>query len=280
MNNLRLVSSDRMLSIIIGVPVIYMFILWGGFVFYVLIGGLIISGLIEFYRMCDFKDIPCTKWWGILIAILLLCNAYFITGAKNLSWYGDFASVILTLLIIGIMVILLFKKDVKTAVLNGSITIMGVFYIGWMLVHAILLRETKPYGFQLMIGVVIATWCADIGAYISGLKFGRLRKLHIVSPNKSRAGAFGAVIAGVVGMYMAKILFNLYFIGDLKAVILGAGIGIFSVIGDLVESMIKRNLGQKDSGRFLPGHGGVLDRIDSFIFTVPFAYYYIRWLIL
>lgn len=259
---------------------IYLFVLWGGFAFYMLVGGLIISGLIEFYRMCDFKNIPSTKWWGILMAIFLLFNAYFVAGAKNLSWYGDFTSVILTLLITGIMVILLFKGDLKTAVLDGGVTIMGVFYIGWMLVHAVYLRETRPYGFQFMIGVVIATWCADIGAYFSGMKFARLRKLHIVSPNKSRAGAFGGILAGIAGMYIAKVILDLYFIEDLKAVILGAGIGILAVVGDLVESMIKRNLGQKDSGRFLPGHGGVLDRIDSFIFTIPFAYYYIRWVIL
>ncbi len=273
-------DSNRIISAVIGIPLSYLFILWGGAAFYLFVGSLIIAGLIEFYRMCESRNYYAIKWWGILTTVFLLFNAYFIMGARNLTLQMDMSGVILTVFIFGLLIIPLIKSDMKAAILKSSITMLGVFYVTWLLLHAVLLREIRPYGFQFMIGVVIVTWCADIGAYFCGLKFGVKRRLHVVSPNKSRAGAIGATLAGIISIFAVRAMFKLYFIENIHLIILGVSIGILAVVGDLVESMIKRNLGQKDSGRFLPGHGGVLDRIDSFMFTIPFAYYYIKWIAL
>jgi phosphatidate cytidylyltransferase len=273
-------SGNRILSAIIVIPAVYFFILWGGFAFYALITGIALAGLIEFYNMCSSNNLPSSKWWGGFISVLLISNSYLITAAKKINLNTDLSPLILTLLILGLMMILLLKKDLKSAVLDLAITVTGVFYVSWMINHAILLREIKPYGFQLTMSVLIAVWFSDTGAYFSGLKLGKKRKLHIASPNKSRAGAVGSVLLGILGMILSRYIFDLYFISNTETLILGGMIGILAVIGDLAESMIKRNLGQKDSGKFLPGHGGVLDRIDSILFAVPFAYYYIRLIII
>ncbi|MFH1415566.1 MAG: phosphatidate cytidylyltransferase [Elusimicrobiota bacterium] len=274
MNNHRIVSS------LLVIPFVYLLIIWGGFPFFVIITGLIVAGLIEFFRMCELRQFPAVRWWAVLSSVLLMLNAYFIIGGDTISMSGDFTSLIMTFSFAGLMLILLIRSDSKTAVVKAGITLLGIFYVAWMLFHAVLLREMKPYGFQFVAIAVIATWCSDTGAYFIGLKFGQRRRLHPVSPNKSRAGAIGSVMFGTATVFVMRSIFDLYFISDLKAVILGVSIGIFSVLGDLVESMIKRSLGHKDSGKFMPGHGGILDRIDSLIFTVPFTYYFVKWFVL
>lgn len=258
------------------IPVAYAFILWGGLAFFVFVSGLAIASLLEFYNMCSAGSAP-VRWWGVLMGLMLLLNAFFVVGGNGFSFYGtDFTPAILTVMILGLFVIQLLKKDLKYSLVNSSITLTGVFYVVWMAMHCVYLREIKPYGLHLVIVAVICTWCADAGAYFAGLKFGIYRKLHIVSPNKSRAGALGAVTASTLSMFLLKYIMKLYFINIYNALALGVLVGFFAVIGDLAESLIKRTLGHKDSGIFLPGHGGVLDRIDSLLFTVPLVYYYVK----
>jgi phosphatidate cytidylyltransferase len=252
--------------------------LWGGFAYYMFVTGVIIAGLIEFYKMCDEKEYPSVKWWGIFVSLLFLFNAYFVSGEKKLSLVSELTPVIITFLTAGILIILLLKGEIKKSVLSATVTVFGVFYVSWMLMHAILLRDYKPFGYHYTFAVLVTTWFSDICAYFIGLKFGK-PGLHTASPNKSKAGAVAAVFGGVIGMYALKQILKLYFLDIADIAILGAGIGVFSVVGDLVESMLKRDLGHKDSGFFLPGHGGVLDRVDSLIFTVPFMYYYVKWFV-
>ncbi|MFW6134916.1 MAG: phosphatidate cytidylyltransferase [Elusimicrobiota bacterium] len=268
-------NRKRIIWSLILIPVVYVFILWGGFAFFIFISGLLIGGILEFYKMCEDNKIPVVKWWGIVITMGLLINTYVITRGEMPSFSTDLASPLISLSVMGILVILLFKRDLKSSILSGGATIFGIFYISWLGIHAILLREIKPFGFEFTLSAVIATWVSDTGAFYVGKGLGK-KKLHIASPKKSRAGAVGSIIFGMIAMIILKYIFNLYFIELYYMAVLGALVGAMAVIGDLSESIIKRNLGKKDSGKFLPGHGGILDRIDSIIFTVPIVYYFFK----
>ena len=264
----------------IGIPLVYLIILWGGLAYYLVLAGIVTAAVLEFYKMCESDDLPSSKWVGTFGCLLLLFEAYLVTANRQIFSRGDFTALILTVLVAVTMFSLLLQGDIKKSVTNMAVTIVGVMYVGWMLLHAILLREIKPYGFEFMMMALVATWFADTGAYFTGMKFGIKRKLHRVSPNKSRAGALASVAFGVAGVFFIKNIYKLYFIDTRHVLILGSLVGVLAVLGDLSESMLKRSLGQKDSGRFLPGHGGVLDRIDSMLFTVPAVYYYLLWFVL
>ncbi|MEA3505913.1 MAG: phosphatidate cytidylyltransferase [Elusimicrobiota bacterium] len=272
--------NKRVISAIAAIPVAFLFILWGGFPFFMLTLGILIAGLFEFYNMCSAKKIPAIKWWGATAAMFLLINSYFITSGKYIMWGKDPTVFIVTASIMGTMIIIILQRELKEALLKAGITLLGVFYVVWLGGHMIFLRDIEPFGFRYTLIAFTVTWAADIGAYYSGFSFGR-KTLHIASPNKSRAGAAGAVIAGALTMIAAVYILALNeYINLSHSIVMGALVGIFAVFGDLSESVIKRNCSFKDSGVFLPGHGGVLDRIDSLLFTVPLVYYYIVWIIL
>ena len=131
-------------------------------------------------------------------------------------------------------------------------------------------------GLALIFLVLVATWAADTGAYFAGRFFGKAKPLERISPKKTWAGVWGGValsVACAMGMAAA----SSPDIPLVHAGALGAIISVVGVIGDLIESMFKRASGIKDSGGIMPGHGGLLDRVDSLLFTVPAAWIYLRW---
>jgi len=271
-------SQERVFSAIIGIPLVYILIIWGGIPFFLLVSGLAIAGIVEFYGMCESRELFPLKWAGVLSLIFLLLNSFFISGGREFFGGRDITPAVLTFSIFIILFVMLLKREIKNAVNGTGVTLLGIIYVGWLIIHSIFLREIKPFGKEFVLFAVTVTWLSDVGAFYTGNKLGK-RKLHIASPNKSRAGAFGAVLFSVAGAVVSKFVLKLYFMNMTQTVILGLLIGFFAVIGDLSESMIKRSLERKDSGSFLPGHGGVLDRIDSLLFTVPAAYYFIRWFV-
>ena len=153
------------------------------------------------------------------------------------------------------------------------IILFGVLYIGWMLGHLVLLRGLEC-GVALIFFVFFVTWASDITAYYVGSSFGRRKLAPTISPGKTIEGA----VAGLVGSVIASLISKLLFMPALDLhhyLIVGLLLGVVGQAGDLFESRLKRHVGVKDSGTLLPGHGGMLDRADSLIFTAPVYYYYI-----
>ncbi|HHV94622.1 MAG TPA: phosphatidate cytidylyltransferase [Firmicutes bacterium] len=180
---------------------------------------------------------------------------------------------------------LLFAVFVSAAVLElisgsarpfsrGGLVLMAVLYGAFLPGHFLLLRA-QPQGLALLFLVLLGTWVTDTGAYFVGTRWGRHRLAPTISPKKSVEGAVGGILlSALVTQYVNSRLQ----IGLLPGWVLGTVIGIAAVAGDLFESALKREAGVKDSGWILPGHGGVLDRIDSLLFTVPVVYYLTKWI--
>jgi len=152
-------------------------------------------------------------------------------------------------------------------------TLLAILYVGWMLGYGILLHHTSPIGDELVIFLVGVTWIGETSAYLVGSAIGRHKLAPVVSPKKTVEGAVAQVLASVIsGIALGAWLLPQCGVG--VAVAGGALLGIVGQVGDLAESVIKRSVGTKDTGALIPGHGGVLDRIDSLLFNLPAFYYF------
>ena len=152
-------------------------------------------------------------------------------------------------------------------------TLLAIMYVGWLLGFGILLHHTSPLGDELVLFVVGVTWVGETAAYLVGSTLGRHKLASIISPRKTVEGAIAQVVASI-GTGAALGAWLLPACGLILAVGAGALLGVIGQFGDLAESAIKRSVGTKDTGRLIPGHGGVLDRIDSLLFNFPAFYYF------
>jgi phosphatidate cytidylyltransferase len=152
-------------------------------------------------------------------------------------------------------------------------TLLAIMYVGWLLGFGILLHHTSPLGDELVLFVVGVTWVGETAAYLVGSTLGRHKLASIISPRKTVEGAIAQVVASI-GSGAALGAWLLPACGLILAVGAGALLGVIGQFGDLAESAIKRSVGTKDTGRLIPGHGGVLDRIDSLLFNFPAFYYF------
>jgi phosphatidate cytidylyltransferase len=152
-------------------------------------------------------------------------------------------------------------------------TLLAVMYVGWLLGFGILLHHTSPLGDELVLFVVGVTWVGETAAYVVGSTLGRHKLAPTISPRKTVEGAIAQVVASI-GTGAALGAWLLPACGSVMAIGAGALLGVIGQFGDLAESAIKRSAGTKDTGRLIPGHGGVLDRIDSLLFNLPAFYYF------
>ena len=162
---------------------------------------------------------------------------------------------------------------------NLGINLLGIIYIGGGMSFFILLREINIFTFHETLPLwlaLIATWTTDIGAFFTGKYYGKKPLAKKISPNKTVEGALG----GIIFTFFIVIIFVIYFdLFSFQWVLYGIFSAIFAILGDLFESSIKRDMDVKDTGDLIPGHGGILDRFDSLIFTCAFTYYFIIFLL-
>ena len=161
---------------------------------------------------------------------------------------------------------------------------MGIIYAGWAFGrYLVLIRDMKidnmEIGVELIFLFIAIIWSGDTGAYATGRLLGRHKLIPAISPGKTIEGAMGGLFFGILGGIAIKYVFLPKVIALHHIIILGILLGIIGQIGDLGESLLKRNANMKDSGNLIPGHGGVLDRCDSMILTAPVFYYYLKYLL-
>lgn len=152
-----------------------------------------------------------------------------------------------------------------------GVTLLGVFWIGIPLVHAVLLRDLPNHGAALLVDVLVGTFVADTAAYATGRMFGSHKIAPTISPNKTIEGLIGGFLIGTMGFWFAGLYQD--WLSGVNALIIGAAVAAFAPVGDLFESMLKRDLGKKDTGTIFGPHGGILDRLDAVFFTVVVGYY-------
>lgn len=249
--------SKRTFSGLIGLILLVYIVLNGGYLLYFSIYILSLVGLREFYKAIENIEIKPVYTIGYATSTALFMN--FIMQNRYLD-------IIITLLILSLLVLIVINKNVS--VQDISMTILGIFYIPFLLFHIIYLENTKYIWL-----VFIIAFGTDTFAYIAGNLFGKNKLCPNVSPKKTIEGSIG----GILGSTILLIIYSSYF--DLnpmwKMIVLSIICSITSQLGDLAASKIKRISGIKDYGFIIPGHGGVLDRFDSIIFTAPVIYYYI-----
>ena len=224
-------------------------------------------GLYEFFRLSGAKKIfPLSfAYIGIFSGMLLPQITYFYRPTGGIWEMVFFIIILITLFIIHFT-----RKDSQNAVNLIAVTLFAIFYIGWFFTFLVKIRFLED-GHKLVAYLLLVTKSGDIGAYLIGSNFGRHKLIPRISPNKSVEGAIGGFI---FSMACAVILGRYYISWMSFGFILASGIliGIFAQLGDLAESLIKRDYEVKDSSVFLPGLGGMLDVIDSILFTAPIFY--------
>ncbi|NQT29479.1 MAG: phosphatidate cytidylyltransferase [Candidatus Saganbacteria bacterium] len=262
----------RLLTVLVAAPIVIACVYFGGIAFLILILALAIASINEFYNMMKAKDFHPAYWVGNFFTVIFIIFAYY---ALKKHWEPAH-SAMLTVAAVATMLATLWLKRPKEAIVDISVTLLGMIYIGWFFSYFLFIRALTDRGAYILF-MMFTVWALDIVAYLVGSKFGKHKLLPSVSPNKSVEGA----IAGFIVALIAAAVFG-YFAGFAleHSLILGALIGVVAQLSDLVESLIKRDAGVKDSGNLIPGHGGVLDRMDSFILTAPVMYYYLVWVIL
>ncbi len=152
-----------------------------------------------------------------------------------------------------------------------GVTVLGAVWIGLPLVHAVLLRELPDHGAALMIDVLVGTFATDTGAYATGRMFGSHRIAPELSPNKTIEGLVGGFLIGTMAFWFAGLYQD--WLSGVDALIIGAAVAAVGPLGDLFASMVKRDLGKKDTGKLFGPHGGLLDRLDAVFFTIVVGYY-------
>jgi phosphatidate cytidylyltransferase len=157
------------------------------------------------------------------------------------------------------------------ATISMGVTLLGVLWIGIPLAHAVLLRDLPSHGAALLIDVLVGTFVADTAAYATGRMFGSHKLTPNISPNKTVEGLVGGFVIGTMGFWFAGLYQD--WLSGLDALLIGAAVAAVAPVGDLFESMLKRDLGTKDSGTIFGPHGGLLDRLDAVFFTVVVGYY-------
>lgn len=258
----------RVLSALVIIPLIFVIIWFGGPAYSLLVAAVAAVAALEFYGMMGLSWRHHLTIFGLISALLFILVSHF---------EADYTAPLLTFVVVFSLIWLILRSSVKDAAVNWAWTIGGIIYIGWMLSHFIPLRGLEA-GRDWVLFAILATFAADTAAFFIGRAWGRHPLASAISPGKTWEGAIGGFLGAIAAAsILAAILPGIPVVWHIA--LLGALIGVFAQIGDLSESMLKRSAGVKDSGRLIPGHGGLLDRLDSILFTVIVVYYYVLFII-
>jgi phosphatidate cytidylyltransferase len=200
--------------------------------------------------------------------------AYLAVAALIVAAYFGTAFNVLMVLAASFPLLFAFGADARHrdgVTVSMGVTLLGIIWIGIPLAHAVLLRDLPNHGAGLLVDVLVGTFVADTAAYATGRMFGSHKVAPNLSPNKTIEGLIGGFLIGTMGFWFAGLYQD--WLSGVDALIIGAAIAAVAPLGDLFESMLKRDLGKKDTGTIFGPHGGILDRLDALLFTIVVGYY-------
>lgn len=254
-----------MLTAAVTLPLLILLIFKGSFfLFSCFILLLSYLGLTEFFRMA-LPERKLEGWSASLLGALLPLGLIS-PDPRHVLFSGT------TVVLFSALLFLFRLRDIRRTAGEAALLLMGFLYVPLLLGHLILLRGL-PHGIQWIFLLLVIVMSGDSGAYYIGCSFGKRKLYPAVSPNKSVEGALGGLAGSLAGALIARITFFPE-LSVMDAVITAILLGVLGQLGDLFESLLKRSFGVKDSGVIVPGHGGILDRLDSILFAAPAAFYY------
>jgi phosphatidate cytidylyltransferase len=261
--------TARILTAAVLIPVLLVCILWRnpigvwGLVF-------IATGLALYEYFQITTRARREQLFGIALGLMYAAVLYWVDRAAVAAGAG---------VVVATFVFYLFRRgdDLKDALAHVGTTTYGVLYVALLSYLAMLKRDQGTYGTEWVILVLTVTWCGDTGAYAAGRLTGKHKLYPKISPGKTWEGALG----GLLGSFGAAALAHALYLRDLtwtQAALVSIPAAVLGQVGDLCESLLKRAYGVKDSGHVLPGHGGLLDRIDALLFAAPYIYFFAHWM--
>ncbi len=273
---------QRVISAAVLIPALICAIWFAPYWLYTAIFGLVILlALYEFYGIVRAIDIRPFVEVGIAVSALLVTCSYF-NSHPGLNDDIQILPILgAALALAGFAFNYLYRSDGRSSAARWLWTIAGIIYVGWLGSHFIALRAHDDWdmGRRWVLLALFATFATDTMAYFIGRAFGRHKMAPTISPGKTWEGTAGGFAGGLGATVLLAYILKPVPTIDWKVIVLGCLIPVFAVLGDLFESRFKRITGVKDAGSIIPGHGGLLDRLDSILFVVVVVYYYVIWVI-
>jgi phosphatidate cytidylyltransferase len=258
-------------------------------IFLLLIGSLAMAGLWEYFHMLERSGIRCFTAFGLICGAASFVGSFLALRTNSQAEAYDFENIVLLVFLFGVIGRQMFRPTGKHAPLEAmAYTLFGLLYVVWLfnfMTKIIYVVPRTPQGVttgQFYVAYLVAvTKLSDTGAYFVGSRIGRHQMMPHISPSKTWEGFCGSLVfsTGASCLLIFLLPKHLAWLNLFHGMILGPLIGVAAVVGDLGESILKRSTGVKDSGVLLPGIGGVLDLIDSLLFTAPLLYFYLRFLV-
>jgi len=267
--------KHRVITGVVGVPIVILAIWFGDPWpwFTILIAAAALAGTYEFYNMANFDRREPLLYLGLLWALALVLSPHYMKL--------NVLPVVITSTMLISLIYLLCRPSREKAFRSWAWAIAGALYVGWMLSYWLSLRGFWD-GRSWVYLAILTTFANDTGAFFIGRSRGKHKLAPAISEAKTWEGALGGLLSGIVAAVLIAMVLNLispFTFRYWQIILLGFLVSVFAQLGDLVESLLKRNMGVKESGNLLPGHGGILDRFDSLIFVGAVVYYYVIWVV-
>jgi phosphatidate cytidylyltransferase len=263
-------TATRIIVSVIAIPAIVLACYYGEYYFYAFVLGIGILSYYEFWLFVKNKDINANLIIGIISVGMIITNSY----KSFIAYYPLLITILLALTIIELF------RNKNSAIINLGTTLLGILYFGLFASALLSIREMYQVDYTqgglLIISIFASIWICDSAAFFGGTALGKHKLFPRVSPNKSWEGAIFGLLFAVIAMVISKAIF-LDFLSWFDVITIGLIIGIIGQIGDLIESLFKRDAGVKDSSSLIPGHGGIFDRFDSLLYSAPAVLLYIKY---